>query len=192
LATLLRHRLAVLAIVIVGTFFLSAASGAQEKAASNSSRVAQEEDIHAAAFLFLFDVNKEPGRDNAIYCLSVDTADSMNDPSDSLLKRVRGERHVLRKASGCKITTKRRNSFFGVYDKKTGKHAWMISVGTITWLNDQDVRVCGRRLCGGLCMWSTTLEAHLEDGKWKVSVPPDAEIDMSQAYISRDEERSGN
>jgi len=62
---------------------------------------------------------------------------------------------------------------------QTGKAAWMISLSSITWVNDHKVRVGGTRYCGGLCGWWSTLQVTLRDGKWKATIAPGASIMVS-------------
>lgn len=177
----LRRLGAMLAALTLGECSISLSSFAQNQTPNLEPRVGQEEDIREAAFLFLFEVGTGPDPDYSLYCLSVDSDGprALHDPSDALLERFPRMHRTIRKASECEVLKKPKDFFSAVRDKKSGKSAWMISVGSIEWINDHEVRVGGTRYCGGLCMWSTVLKATLKDGKWKVAIAPDAPLFVS-------------
>jgi hypothetical protein len=137
-----------------------------------AKRSAQQEDIREAVFLFLFDVGTGPDPSYPIYCLSVDSAGTKDphDPSDSLMKRFPKARFTLRKASDCEVLKKPKDLFTAIRDKGTGKPAWMISVGHIDWINNDEVHAMGMRFCGGLCAWSTEFKVTKKDGKWEAQI----------------------
>jgi hypothetical protein len=155
---------------------------AQKQPSNADSRSAQEEDIREAAFLYLFNVGTGPDPDYSVYCLSVDSdgVKNLHDPSDALMKRFPPMHRTLRKFSECEIVKKPKDSLFGtIRDKQTGKTAWMVSLTSIEWVNDHEARIGGDRYCGGLCAWGTTLQATLQDGKWKVTIVPGASVWVS-------------
>jgi hypothetical protein len=168
--------------------FLPADLLAQNQPPLPDSRTAQEEDIREAAFLFLFDIATGPDPDSSFYCLSVNSSGptSGDDPSEALLKRFPRIHRTLRKASECEITKKRKGLSAAVRDKQSGKPAWMISLTSISWLNDKEVRLGGARYCGSLCFWSSILQATLQDGKWKVRIAPGAPVFVSQDFSCGD------
>ena len=177
-----------IATMIVGALVLAPLCLAQKKQSSNRDlRSAQEEDIREAAFVYLFAVGTGPDPDYPHYCLSVDSKgfDDRHDPSDSLLKRFPQARRTIRKLSECEIVAKHEEPgnpedlFAAVKDKESGKPAWIISLGPITWVNGHKVRVEGERYCGGLCGWWATLEVTLRNGKWKVRIAPGESIMVS-------------
>jgi hypothetical protein len=161
--------------------FLPAAILAQKQPSNPDLRLAQEEDIREAAFLYLFAVGTGPDPDYSTFCLSVNSSGltSGDDPSEALLKRFPKMRRTIRKASECEIVKKPKDLFSGVRDKQSGESAWMISLTGIGWVNDHEVRVAGRRFCGGLCTWTSTLRAILVEGKWKVDLAPGAYVLVS-------------
>lgn len=167
----------------LGLSFPSTAVFAQDQPSIPNSLTAQEEDIREAAFLFLFEIGAGPDPDYSFYCLSVDSAGLAkgDDPSEALLKRLSRTHRTIRKASNCEIIKKPKDLFSAVRDKQSGRPAWMISLTSISWINDKEVRVGGTRYCGGLCLWSSTLQATLQDGKWKVRIAPSAYVLVSQA-----------
>lgn len=167
--------------------FLSTALLAQIHPPLPDSHAAQEEDIREAAFLFLFEIETGPNPDYSFYCLSVNSSGltSGDDPSEALLKRFPRMHRTIRKASNCEIVKRPKDLFSGVRDKQSGKQAWMISLTSINWLNDKEVRVGGARYCGGLCLWSSTLQATLQDGKWRVRIAPGASVLVSQGFSAR-------
>jgi hypothetical protein len=176
------------AALALGVCFLPAAVLAQNQPSIPDSRTTQEEDIREAAFLFLFEIGTGPDPDYSFYCLSVNSSGltSGDDPSEALLKRFPRMHRTIRKASNCEIVKKPKDLFSGVRDKQSGKQAWMISLTSINWLNDKEVRVGGARYCGGLCLWSSTLQATLQDGKWKVRIAPGASVLVSQGFSGAD------
>jgi hypothetical protein len=175
------------AALALGLFFLSTAQLAQNQPPLPDSRTAQEEDIREAAFLFLFEIGTGPDPDYSLYCLSVNSGGltSGDDPSEALLKRFPRMHRTVRKASECEIVKKPKDLFSAVRDKQSGKPAWMVSLTSINWLNDKEVRVGGTRYCGGLCLWSSTLQATLQDGKWKVRIAPGAPVLVSRGFSWR-------
>jgi len=144
-------------------------------------RLGLEEDIREAVFLYLFEVGTGPDPDYSFFCLSVDSNGftDLHDPSALLLKRFPRMHRTIRKASECEVLKKPKDFFSAVRDKQSEKPAWMISVTSIDWINDHEIRVRGTRYCGGLCMWSTVLKATLKDGKWKVGFAPGALLFVS-------------
>ena len=167
-----------------GACFLPAAVLAQNQPSIPGLRTAQEEDIREAAFLFLFEIRTGPDPDYSFYCLSVNSSGLNNgdDPSEALLKRFPRMHRTIRKASNCEIVKKPKDSFSAVIDQQSGKPAWMISLTSINWLNNKEVRVGGTRYCGGLCLWSSNLQATLQDGKWQVRIAPGAFVFLSQGF----------
>lgn len=173
----LRHFCAGTAVLALGVCFLPAAVLAQNQQSIPDSRTTQEEDIREAAFLFLLD-GTGPYPDYSVYCLAVNS--SGDDQSEALLKHFPRMHRTIRKSSDCEIIKKPKDLFSAVRDKQSGKPAWMISLTSIYWLNDKEVRVGGARYCGGLCSWSSILQVTLQDGKWKVRIAPDAYVLVSQ------------
>jgi hypothetical protein len=180
LAIWFRQRALILAGLALVAVLLPVCSHPQDKAIDDLRKAAQEEDIRVAVFQFLFDVGGSPAPNGTIFCLEVGSnAVNHNDPPEGLLKRLTRANLLLRKASECEINTKTGKLWDRLQDKQTGKPAWLISVGRITWSSDKKVWVGGSRYCGSLCLWSGTLEAQLEDGKWKVSIAPNTPIVVS-------------
>ncbi len=177
----LRRLRAKLAALTLGVCSLSCTSFAQNKTPNLEPRLGLEEDIREAVFLYLFEIGTGPDPDYSFYCLSVDSdgPQVVHDPSDALLKRFPQMHRTIRKASECEVLKKPKDFFSSVRDKQSGKPAWMISVTSIDWINDHEVRVGGTRHCGRLCMWSTVLKATLKDGKWRVAIAPDATLFVS-------------
>jgi len=176
------------AVWALGVCFLPATILAQNQPSIPGSRIAQEEDIREAAFLFLFDISTGPFPDYSFYCLSVNSGglNSGDDPSETLLKQLSRMHQTIHKASNCEILKKPKDLFSAVRDKQSGKPAWMISLTSINWLSDKEVRVGGARYCGGLCLWSSTLQATFQDGKWKVRIAPGAFVLLSQGFSGVD------
>jgi len=172
---------AIFTAVILAACLLFSFSFAQNRSADPVPRRAQEEDIHEAVFLYLFEIGTGPDPDYSFYCLSVDSdgPQALHDPSDALLKCFPRMHRTIRKASECEVLKKAKNFANAVKDKQSGQPAWMISVGSIDWVNDHEVRVGGTRYCGGLCMWSTVLKVTLKDAKWRVAIAPDAPLFVS-------------
>jgi hypothetical protein len=174
--------------MILGALVLGPLCLAHKRLPSNQNlRSAQEEDIREAAFLYLFGVGTGPDPDYSHYCLSVDSMgfSDRHDPSDSLLKRFSQTRRTIRRFSECELVDKHEEPgnpedlFAAVKDKESGKPAWIISLGPITWVNGHKVRVEGERYCGGLCGWSATLEVTFRNRKWKARIAPGASIMVS-------------
>jgi hypothetical protein len=167
-----------------GVCFIPAVVLAQNQPSIPDLRTAQEEDIREAAFLFLFEIGTGPDPDYSFYCLSVNSSGLNNgdDPSEALLKRFPRMHRTIRKASNCEVVKKPKDMLSAVRDKQSGKPAWMISLTSISWLNDEEVRVGGTRYCGALCLWSSNLQATLQDGKWKVRIAPGAFSFVSQGF----------
>lgn len=172
-----------IAAITIGALLVVAPSArAQNQQSSESNlRSAQEEDIRVAAFLYLFDVETGPDPDYSFYCLSVDSDGFKvhHDPSDSLMKRFPRMHRTLRKVSECEIVSKPKDWFTAIKDKQSGKAGWMISLSSILWINEHEVRVGGTRYCGGLCLWSSILQATLVEGKWKVALAPNGYVFVS-------------
>ena len=126
----------------LGLSFPSTAVFAQDQPSIPNSLTAQEEDIREAAFLFLFEIGAGPDPDYSFYCLSVDSAGLAkgDDPSEALLKRLSRTHRTIRKASNCEIIKKPKDLFSAVRDKQSGRPAWMISLTSISWINDKEVR----------------------------------------------------
>jgi len=145
-------------------------------------RSAQEEDIREAAFLYLFEVGAGPDPDYSSLCLSVDSDGfkDQHDPSDTLMKRFPRMHRMIRKFSEGEVVEKPKDLFSSVKDKKSGTSAWIISVSEIFWVNDHEVQMHATRFCGGLCIWSSTLQATLREGKWHVTLLPGAYVFVSQ------------
>lgn len=174
------------AALALGVCFLSPSAYAQDKASNPGiqaaqNRTVQEEDVREAAFLFLFGVGTGPDPDYSFYCLSVDSSGlEGHDPSESLMKRFPIMHRTLRKFSECEVLKNPKDKLFGaIHDKKTGKSAWIVSLGPIQWVNDHEARAAGERYCGGLCGWWSTLRVTLENGKWKATVAPGASVMVS-------------
>ena len=148
----LRYFWTATAALALGVCFLPAAVLAPNQPSIPDSRTTQEEDIREAAFLFLFEIGTGPDPDFSFYCLSVNSSGltSGDDPSETLLKRFPRMHRTIRKSSNCEIVKKPKDLFSAVRDKQTGKPAWMISLTSIDWLGDKEVRVGGARYCGGL------------------------------------------
>ena len=184
----LRHFWMGTATLAFAVCFLPAAVLAQNQPSIPDSRTAQEEDIREAAFLFLFEIGTGPDPDYSFYCLSVNSSGltSGDDPPEALLKRFPRMHRTIRKASNCEIVKKPKDLFSAIRDKQSGKPAWMISLTSINWINDKEVRVGGTRYCGGLCLWSSTLQATLQDGKWKVRIAPGAYTFVSEGFSARE------
>ena len=180
----LHHFCAGTRFLALGACFLPAAVLAQNQPSIPESRTTQEEDIREAAFLFLFEIGTGPYPGYSFYCLSVNS--SGDDPSEAFLKRFPRMHRTVRKASECEIVKKPKDLFSAVRDKQSGKPAWMVSLTSINWLNDKEVRVGATRYCGGLCSWSSILQATLQDGKWKVRIAPDAYVLVSQDFSGAD------
>jgi hypothetical protein len=167
-----------LLVVLVVVPFLTAQ---KPEPSEKDKRSAQEEDIREAAFLYLFEVGTGPDPDYSFFCLSVnsDGFKDGHDPSDALMKRFPRMHRTIRKFSECEVVEKPKDLFSSVKDKKSGKSAWIISVSEISWVNDHEVRMHATRICGGLCMWSSTLQATLHEGKWQVTLPAGAYVWVS-------------
>jgi hypothetical protein len=160
-------------VFIACTAFLFSSLPVRSQQSTKQARlVAQEEDIREAVFLFLFDVGTGSDPNYPIYCLSVNSVGTKDphDPSDSLMKRFPKARFTLRKASDCEVLKKPGDLFTAIRDKETGKPAWMISVGHMDWIDDDEVHAMGMRFCGGLCAWSTEFKVTRKDGKWKAGI----------------------
>lgn len=161
-------------ICVLAVFVLVPSVTAQTpgQPSETDKRSAQEGDIREAAFLYLLDVGPGPGPDYS-FCLSVDSDGFKDhDPSDAPMKRFPRMHRTIRKFSECEVVEKPKDSFSSVKDKKSGKSAWLISVSELFWVNDHEVRIYAKRFCGGLCMWSSTLQATLQEGKWHVTLAP--------------------
>ena len=85
----------------LGLSFPSTAVFAQNQLSPPDSRIAQEEDIREAAFLFLFEIDAGPDPDYSFYCLSVNSVGLTNgdDPSVALLKRLPRIHRTIRRGS---------------------------------------------------------------------------------------------
>lgn len=176
------------AIVLVAVAFGPVCLPQKKHPSNGAWRSAQEEDIREAAFLFLFGIGAGPDPDYPHFCLSVDSKgfNDRHDPSDSLMKRLSQTHRTVRKFSESEIVSKHEeprgddDDLFGRFkDRESGKRAWLISLGPITWVNDHKVRVKGERYCGGLCAWGSTLQATLHNGKRKVDIAAGAFVWVS-------------
>jgi len=165
---------------MLGLCLSPAFSPGQKQPPDSNLRLA-EEDIRLAAFLYLLDVDRGPDPDYSIYCLTVDSnaPGDHHDPSDSLLKRFPQSHRTIRKFSECEVVKKPKDLFHAVKDRQSGKPAWMISLSSIEWVDEQKVRLKASRYCGGLCGWWSTVELTFNDGNWKAAIAPGADIFVS-------------
>lgn len=143
----------------------------------------KDEEVREAAFLYLFNIVAGPGPDSSVYCLSINSAVSSygGDPTEALLSRLSKTRRTVQKLSECQVNKQAKDLFGAVKNKKTGKRAWMVSLGPLVWVSDHEVRLGGSNYCGGLCSWSSTLQATLRDGKWTAALAPDAVVFVSES-----------
>ena len=118
---------------------LPVACGAQTprkpSVASNPNHLSEKQNIQEAVFRYLFLHNQSGHQDKPdYYCLSV----AGSDPSYEFMRRFKGNKRPVRKASQCSA-----DPFKGVSDKSTGKRGLIFGIDSIKWNSATSVEVEG-------------------------------------------------
>lgn len=129
-----------------------------------ANRAANEQDIYATVFRYLFDHNASgQQKDSNVYCLSM--GEKNGDPSDKFMYRFAGDKPPVRKASECNVIASRGT----VVDGRTGKPGLMFRVTGIVWISSTEVTVDGGYEEGNMSASGNTYTVKKENGKWKVT-----------------------
>jgi hypothetical protein len=128
-----------------------------------ANRAANEQDIYATVFRYLFDHNASGQQKGSnVYCLSM--GEKNVDPSDGFMRRFTGHEPPVRKASDCSVA-----SFSQVVDRRTGKPGLMFRVTGIVWISSTEVTVYGGYEEANMSASGNSYTVKKENGKWKVT-----------------------
>jgi len=147
--------------LIALSLLLAAAATAlpAQKAADESARAGQEDDVREAVFRYQF---KNTSISAAYHFLAIDD----KNPTEAFLKRFKDDDPPVRPLSEARIEKKPIRT---VVNKKDDQGGIIFHVGRIKWVSDVKADVEGSYDCGDNCEGASgTYHAVKQDGRWAV------------------------
>jgi hypothetical protein len=147
--------------LVLFSLILAAAAAAlpAQKAADDSARAAQEDDVREAVFRYQF---KNTSISAAYHFLAIDD----KNPTEAFLKRFKDDDPPVRPLSEARIEKKPIRT---VVNKRDDQGGIIFHVGHIKWISDVKADVEGSYDCGDNCEGASgTYHAVKQDGRWTV------------------------
>jgi hypothetical protein len=149
------RRLILLSLVLTA----SAVALPAQKAADDSARAGQEDDVREAVFRYQF---KNTGLNVSYHFIAIDD----KSPSDTFVKRFKDDDPPVRPISESHIEKKPIRT---VVSKKNGQNGIIFRVGRVKWVSDVKADVEGSFECGDNCAGASGIyHAAKQDGHWTV------------------------